>query len=119
MLFSRLYAYQQSIPKTKTDILLNIGNPNDGFRLSNLPVAGVGLARLEFIVANLVQVHPLALLQFDLLQDEKAKLRIQELTVEYPDKPQYFVDVLASGIAQIAAAFYPKPVIVRMSDFKT
>lgn len=74
---------------------------------------------MEFIVTNLVKVHPLALIEFDTLVDQEAKIKILELTRGYEDKPQYFVDTLASGIATIAAAFYPKPVIVRMSDFKT
>jgi pyruvate,water dikinase len=107
------------IPQTKTQILMNVGNPHDAFRLSFIPCQGVGLARLEFIIANHVQVHPLALLHFDSLKNAEEKAQILELTRDYTEKPQYFVDRLASGIALIAASFYPKPVIVRMSDFKS
>lgn len=109
------------LPKTKTQILMNVGNPHDAFRLSTIPCDGVGLARLEFIIANHVRVHPLALLDLDKVKDKHALSEIHQLTKEYPlnQKPQYFVDRLASGIAYIAASFYPRPVIVRMSDFKT
>ncbi|MGF1590236.1 MAG: phosphoenolpyruvate synthase [Pleurocapsa sp.] len=107
------------LPSTKTQILLNIGNPESAFGLSALPCDGVGLARLEFIIANQIKVHPLALLKFDELQDAQEKMAIARLTVHYPHKPDFFVDKLAQGIATIAAAFYPKPVIVRMSDFKS
>jgi len=111
------------LPKTKTQILMNVGNPQDAFRLSFLPVNGVGLARLEFIIANHVKVHPLALTRYQsLLCSGSEHAEINALTREYPtpeSKPQYFVDHLASGISLIAAAFYPNPVIVRMSDFKS
>ncbi len=108
-----------NLPQTKTKIMLNVGNPESAFGLSALPCDGVGLARLEFIIANHIKVHPLALLKFNELQDEQAKMAIARLTVHYPHKPDFFVDKLARGIATIAAAFYPQPVIVRMSDFKS
>jgi pyruvate, water dikinase len=108
-----------SLPETKTQILINIGNPEEAFSLSTLPGDGVGLARLEFIIANQIKVHPLALLNFDELTDLKAKRAISALTNQYQHKPDFFIDKLARGIATIAAAFYPKPVIVRMSDFKS
>ena len=116
-----------NLPSTKTQIFINIGNPEEAFGLSALPCDGVGLARLEFIIANQIKVHPLALLKFDELKDSAAKtlpslsvkMAIARLTVHYPHKPDFFVDKLARGIATIAAAFYPKPVIVRMSDFKS
>ncbi|WP_019509614.1 phosphoenolpyruvate synthase [Pleurocapsa sp. PCC 7319] len=108
-----------TLPQTKTQILMNVGNPEEAFGLSAFPCDGVGLARLEFIIANQIKVHPLALLKFDELQDCDAKIAIARLTVHYPDKPDFFIDKLAKGIATIAAAFYPKPVIVRMSDFKS
>ena len=107
------------LPKTHTQILMNIGNPEDAFSLSAIPNDGVGLARLEFIIANHIQAHPMALVHFDGLTDPKVKAQLAELTASYKDKPQYFVDRLAQGVALIAAAFYPKPVIVRLSDFKT
>jgi len=107
------------IPKPHTQILMNIGNPEDAFSLADIPVDGVGLARLEFIIANHIQAHPMALVHFDKLTDPQAKAQLAELTSLYDDKPRYFVDKLAQGVAMIAAAFYPKPVIVRLSDFKT
>lgn len=107
------------IPKPHTQILMNIGNPEDAFSLADIPVDGVGLARLEFIIANHIQAHPLALVHFEKLTDPQVKAQLAELTSLYDDKPQYFVDKLAQGVALIAAAFYPKPVIVRLSDFKT
>ncbi|MEM7594972.1 MAG: phosphoenolpyruvate synthase, partial [Cyanobacteria bacterium P01_A01_bin.83] len=107
------------LPPTKTKILMNVGDPASAFGLSALPCDGVGLARLEFIIANHIKIHPLALLKFDQLQDGQAKIAIARQTVHYPNKPDFFVDKLSRGIATIAAAFYPKPVIVRMSDFKS
>ncbi len=107
------------LPKPHTQILMNIGNPEDAFSLSAIPNDGVGLARLEFIIANHIQAHPMALVHFDELTDPKVKAQLADLTASYKDKPQYFVDKLAQGVALIAAAFYPKPVIVRLSDFKT
>ncbi|MDJ0589421.1 MAG: phosphoenolpyruvate synthase [Pleurocapsa sp. MO_226.B13] len=107
------------LPPTKTQILMNIGNPEEAFSLSALPCDGVGLARLEFIIANHIQVHPLALLKFDELEDDRVKMAIARQTIHYPHKPDFFVDKLSQGIATIAAAFYPRPVVVRMSDFKS
>jgi pyruvate,water dikinase len=98
---------------------MNVGNPENVFALASIPVEGVGLARLEFIIANHIKAHPLALLKFDQLTDEAVKEQISELTKLYPDKPQFFVEKLAQGMAMIAAAFYPKDVIIRMSDFKS
>ncbi|MGL4881639.1 MAG: phosphoenolpyruvate synthase, partial [Waterburya sp.] len=108
-----------SLPPTKTQIFMNVGNPEEAFRLAALPCDGVGLARLEFIIANQIKIHPLALLKFDELPDSAVKMAIARRTVHYPHKPDFFVQNLAKGIAIIAAAFYPKPVIVRMSDFKS
>ncbi|MEW6491877.1 MAG: phosphoenolpyruvate synthase [Cyanobacteriota bacterium] len=109
----------ENLPQTRTQILMNVGNPEQAFSLASIPCDGVGLARLEFIIANHIKAHPLALIHFDQLEDELVKAEIAELTKIYEDKPRFFVDKLAHGIAMIAAAFYPKPVIVRMSDFKT
>jgi pyruvate,water dikinase len=109
----------ENLPRTRTQILMNVGNPEQAFGLAAIPCDGVGLARLEFIIANHIQAHPLALIHFDKLTDESVKAQIAQLTKLYDKKPQYFVDKLAHGVGMIAAAFYPKPVIVRMSDFKT
>jgi pyruvate, water dikinase len=108
-----------TLPQTRTQILINVGNPQEAFRLAAMPNDGVGLARMEFIIANQIQVHPLALIHFDELEDLSTKAKIEQLTQQYDRKSDYFVDKLASGIGTIAAAFYPKPVIVRMSDFKS
>jgi pyruvate,water dikinase len=107
----------EELPRPRTQLMMNVGNPEKAFGLSEIPCDGVGLARLEFIIANHIQVHPLALLHYE--QAVKEEPRLAELTAQYPDKPEYFVDKLAQGVATIAAAFYPKPVIVRLSDFKS
>ena len=109
----------ENLPRTRTQILMNVGNPQQAFSLSTIPNDGVGLARTEFIIANQIQIHPMALIYFDKLEDKLVQAKIDEITALYDDKPQYFVDKLAQGIGRIAAAFYPKPVIVRMSDFKS
>jgi pyruvate,water dikinase len=108
-----------NLPRTRTQILMNVGNPDQAFSLAGIPCDGVGLARLEFIIANHIEVHPLALIHYHQLQDESVKAKIAQKTKNYADKPQFFVDKLARGVGIIAAAFYPKPVIVRMSDFKS
>ncbi|HEY9340770.1 MAG TPA: phosphoenolpyruvate synthase [Hanamia sp.] len=105
-------------PET-TEVMLIVGDPDKAFELSFYPNDGVGLMRIEFIITHSVQIHPMALVKFNELKDEAAKQKIEELTHHYPDKEKYFVDQLSQGIATIAAAFYPKDVIVRMSDFKT
>lgn len=107
------------VPRLRTKILVNIGSPEDAFGIAAIPNDGVGLARLEFIIANHIQVHPMALVHYDEVKSTEDKSRITELTFLYDDKSQYFVDKLAQGVGLIAAAFYPKPVIVRLSDFKT
>ena len=109
----------KKIPKLKTKIMINIGAPDIAFKTSFLPNDGVGLARIEFVLAEKIRIHPLVLYHFKNLKNKKLKNQIEKITVGYKDKKQYFVDKLAEGIAQIAAAFYPKPVIVRLSDFKT
>ncbi len=108
-----------NLPRPHTQILMNVGNPEQAFSLASLPSDGVGLARLEFLIANHIKAHPLALLNFEELNDSVVKEEIAQLTALYDHKPDFFVDKLAQGIATIAAAFYPKPVIVRMSDFKS
>ncbi len=107
------------IKKTRTKIMMNIGQPDIAFRSSFIPNDGVGLAREEFIIINQVQAHPLALLNYHDLADKKVIQQIDELTYGYEDKSAYFVDKLAEGVSQIAAAFYPKDVILRLSDFKS
>jgi pyruvate,water dikinase len=109
----------EHIPTTRTKVMLNFANPAAAFRWWRIPADGVGLARMEFVVSNQIKVHPMALVRYDTLKDEDAKRAIAELTQGYEDKTEYFVDRLAHGLARIAAAHYPKPVIVRMSDFKT
>lgn len=109
----------KDLKKTKTKIMMNIGEPDMAFAHSFLPNDGVGLARLEFIINNYIKVHPLALINFDKLTDHAAKAKIAELTAGYKDKKQYFIDRLAQGVAILAAAFYPKDVILRLSDFKS
>ncbi|MDM9585317.1 phosphoenolpyruvate synthase [Nostoc sp. GT001] len=109
----------ENLPRTRTKILMNVGNPQEALSLSAIPNDGVGLARTEFIIANQIQIHPMALIHYDSLKDEFAKAKIADITSLYDDKPQYFVDKLAQGIGRIAAAFYPKSVIVRTSDFKS
>ena len=108
----------QSLPPTRTKIMMNIATPDEAFALSAIPNDGVGLAREEFIISNYVGIHPQALLDYEHL-DAETRLRVDERTVGYDDKPQFYVDRLAEGIAMLAAAFYPKDVILRFSDFKT
>jgi pyruvate,water dikinase len=107
------------IPKTRTQVMLNLANPAAAFRWWRIPADGVGLARMEFVVSNHIKIHPMALVRYATLTDESAKRQIAELTEGYQEKTEYFVDRLARGLARIAAAYHPKPVIVRMSDFKT
>src|SRR6056297_75647 len=109
----------EDIPETKTQIMMNIASPVAAYRWWRLPCNGIGLARMEFIINNIIKIHPMALLRYDQLKDKAAKKRIYELTRGYSNKSDYFVEHLSQGIAQIAASQYPNPVIVRMSDFKT
>jgi len=108
-----------SLPETRTKVMLNMANPAAALRWWRLPADGVGLARMEFVISNHIKVHPMALLNYNSLQDADARQQIAELTANYPDKTEYFVDRLARGLSRIAAALYPNPVIIRMSDFKT
>jgi pyruvate,water dikinase len=109
----------KSLGKPRTKVMMNLANPEEAFALSFIPNGGVGLARMEFIISTYIKIHPLALIDFDKLADPQAKAEIERLTAGYADKPQFFVDKLAQGVAMIAAAFYPKDVILRLSDFKT
>ena len=107
------------LPKTKTKIMLIIGNPEIAFRNSFLPNDGVGLARMEFIINEYVKAHPMALLHPEKVTDRVDRATLDHLTRHYPNRADYFIEKLSEGIAMLAAAFYPKPVIVRMSDFKS
>ncbi len=107
------------IPKTRTQVMLNLANPAAAFRWWRIPADGVGLARMEFVVSNHIKIHPMALVRYDTLADESAKKQIADLTAGYQPKTEYFVDRLARGLGRIAAAYHPNPVIMRMSDFKT
>src|SRR5436305_1157532 len=109
----------KKLPDTRTPIMLNIASPGGAFRWWKLPCDGIGLARIEFIIANRMQIHPMALVHLHELENVDARRKIEELTRTYKNKSDYFIDKLAEGIARIAAAQYPRPVIVRLSDFKT
>jgi pyruvate,water dikinase len=109
----------EKIPKLETKIMINIGAPDIAFKTSFLPNEGVGLARIEFILAEKIRIHPLALHHYEKIKEVGIRKKIDEITVGYKDKKQFFIDELAEGVAQIASAFFPKPVIVRFSDFKS
>ena len=115
----------ENLPRPRTQLMMNVGNPEQAFGLAAIPNDGVGLARLEFIIANHIKVHPLALLNYPNLKtaegelDSKLCAKLEELTKGYEDKSQYFIDKLVEGVGTIAAAFYPQPVIIRFSDFKS
>jgi len=109
----------KTLGRPRTKVMMNLANPEEAFSLSFIPNEGVGLARMEFIISTYIKIHPLALIDFAQLADLQAKAEIERLTAGYTDKPQFFVDKLAQGVAMIAAAFYPKDVILRLSDFKT
>jgi pyruvate,water dikinase len=107
------------IPETRTEIMLNLANPAAAQRWWRLPAKGVGLARMEFIINHIIKIHPMALVRWPTLEDPATRREIETLTRGYDDKPRYFVDTLAYGVARLAATFHPEPAIVRMSDFKT
>ncbi|KAK8106541.1 hypothetical protein PG999_009900 [Apiospora kogelbergensis] len=107
------------LPKVRTQVMLNLANPAAAYRWWRLPVDGIGLARMEFVVSNHIQVHPMALIHPERVKDEKARAQIAQLTSGYASKPDYFVEKLAQGLAALCATVYPKPAIIRMSDFKT
>jgi pyruvate,water dikinase len=112
----------KEIPSLPMKIMLNIGTPESAFKSSFLPVSGVGLAREEFIIAEKIKAHPLALVHFNKLKSKMSKeeiSKIEDLTVGYKNKTDFYINELSEGISQIGAAFYPKPVIVRFSDFKS
>jgi pyruvate, water dikinase len=108
-----------AIPKLPTKLMVNIGDPDRAFTNSFLPVDGVGLARVEFIFSNTIKIHPMALINPEKVEDPAVRKEIDMITAAYPSKRDYFIDCMAQEVATIAAAFYPRPVIVRTSDFKT
>ena len=107
------------LPKPPIDIMLNVAAPHRAFQYANIPNKGVGLVREEFIINNFIQVHPLALINYDNLNDAIIRNKIDEITRGYENKTEYFIDKLTYGLARIATAFYPNNVIVRFSDFKS
>jgi pyruvate,water dikinase len=109
----------RKISLPKTEFMFILSDPDKAFQYSFLPNKGIGLMRMEFVINNSIQVHPMALVKFDELKDKEAKEKIENLTKQYIRKEDYFTDQLSQAVATVAAAFYPKDVIVRMSDFKT
>jgi len=107
------------LQRPKTKIMLNIGNPELAFKISFLPNDGVGLARMEFIITEYIKAHPMALIHQEQVQDAGEREQLSRLTHNYANAENYFIEKLSEGVGAIAAAFYPKPVVVRMSDFKT
>lgn len=108
-----------ALPRTRTKLMLNLADPAAAFRWWRLPADGVGLARMEFVIAHAIRIHPMALLRPDRVTDPEAKAAIRQLIEGYPSGAEFFVEQLTFGLARIAAAFHPHPVLVRMSDFKT
>ena len=108
-----------ALPTPRVPVMLNVANPENAFALGQLPSAGVGLLRVEFVVQSQIGSHPMALVHPDLVKDAEERRRILDRVGDMPDPTRYFVDRMALGVAQIAAAFYPRDVIVRFSDFKT
>ncbi|MBC7141331.1 MAG: phosphoenolpyruvate synthase, partial [Rhodobacteraceae bacterium] len=107
------------LPETRTAMMVNIASPAAAFRWWRLPAKGVGLARMEFIINNLIKIHPMALVHPERVEDPAVRREIRDLTRGYDDPKEYFVETLALGIAKLAAPYHPHPVIVRLSDFKT
>lgn len=109
----------EKIGNPETEVMLILANPSTAFQNAMFPNDGVGLLRLEFAINSAIKIHPMALVQFDELEDNEVKEEIKKLTYQYQDKKDYFIDKLSMAVGTIAAAFYPKDVIVRMSDFKS
>ncbi|MBW1636742.1 MAG: phosphoenolpyruvate synthase, partial [Deltaproteobacteria bacterium] len=109
----------KDLERPKTKIMMNLGNPEMAFSLSLIPNDGVGLARMEFIINSFIKIHPMALIHPEQITDDSVQKEIDNLTFGYKNKEDYFVEKLAHGVGTIVAAFYPKPVVVRMSDFKS
>jgi pyruvate, water dikinase len=117
--FHRLVSDIAGLIKPRTEIMVNLGNPELAFQTSMLPCDGVGLARMEFIINEHIKVHPMAVLHPERIVDVAERAKVQATWAGYPDGASYFVERLAEGVGTIAAAFYPRPVIVRLSDFKS
>jgi len=117
--FDREVVDPTKLPQPRIPVMLNVGNPETAFLVAQLPSAGVGLARLEFIISSSIGIHPMALVHPERVNDRSAQIEIARRAQGFASPTEFFIDRLASGVAQIAAAFYPRPVIVRMSDFKT
>jgi pyruvate,water dikinase len=117
--FRREVSDLSDLQHPKTEIMVNLGNPDLAFQVSRMPCDGVGLARMEFIVNEHIQVHPMAVLHPERIRDDAVRAQVQARWAGYPDGAAYFVETLAEGVGTIAAAFYPRPVIVRLSDFKS
>ena len=117
--FEHVVLDNNAMPDLPVKIMLNVGNPERAFAFQSVPNSGVGLARLEFLISNTIGIHPKALLGFDTLEDPELKKQIAQRTMAYDSPVAFYVERLKEGIASIAAAFYPKPVIVRLSDFKS
>lgn len=109
----------QELPKLPVKVMMNVGHPERAFLFQSLPNSGVGLARLEFLISNTIGIHPRALLELDRLKDDTVQLKIKQKIASYTSPREYYVERLKEGVSTIAAAFYPKPVIVRLSDFKS
>lgn len=109
----------EALPETRTKVMVNVASPAAAFRWWRLPVAGVGLARLEFLIADVIKVHPMALVHPDRVESAEEAAQIRKLTAGYADPREYFIDRLATGLGKLCAPYYPRPVIVRLSDFKT
>jgi pyruvate,water dikinase len=117
--YDRVEIDASTLPRPKVPVMLNVGNPENAFQLGQLPSAGVGLARLEFVISSWIGVHPMALLHPERVTSAAVAAEVHAKAQGFASLPEFFVEKLASGIGQIAAAFYPRPVIVRFSDFKT
>jgi pyruvate,water dikinase len=108
-----------TLPETRVPLMLNVGNPDNAFGVAQLPSAGVGLARIEFVVSSWIGIHPLALVHPERVTDREVRAEVRRRTAGYRSASDFFIDKLSSGVAVIAGAFYPRPVIVRLSDFKS
>ncbi|HHF7367032.1 TPA: phosphoenolpyruvate synthase [Legionella bozemanae] len=117
--YEQVHLDVETMPELPMKVMLNVGNPERAFTFQSIPNSGVGLARLEFLISNTIGIHPRALLDFERLKDKELKQFITEKTAAYASPVEYYIERLKEGIATIAAAFYPKPVIVRLSDFKS
>lgn len=117
--FDRQVLNVKELPNLPIKVMMNVGHPDRAFLFQSIPNAGVGLARLEFLISNTIGIHPKALLDFDTLKDASLKQQIQDKIAAYASPREYYVERLKEGVASIAAAFHPQPVIVRLSDFKS